>query len=151
MSFAFSGLEDWNCRVVQRSSGESIHTRDRVWPRAIGVFVFVLSFLLICVAAAEVQPTRRILILNEVNPSYPAIALINQGIQTALSDSPYRLEFYSEYLDTTLFPDPAVQQEFRDFYLRKYRSRQPDVIITVGTSPLRFMQEVHQKPSPAFQ
>lgn len=47
-----------------------------------------------------------------------------------------------------LFPDPAVQQEFRDFYIRKYRNRQLDVIITVGPSPLKFMQEVHQRAFP---
>ena len=51
-------------------------------------------------------------------------------------------------MDTTLFPDPAVQQEFRDFYIRKYQNRKPDVIITVGPSPLKFMEEVHQKAFP---
>jgi len=99
-------------------------------------------------AAAPPKEVRRILILNEVGPSYPAITIINQGIQTALQDSPYSLEFYSEYLDTILFPDPRVQREFRDFYLRKYKNRRPDVIITVGPSPLKFMQEVHQKAFP---
>ena len=71
-----------------------------------------------------------------------------EGIQAALNDSPYRLEFYSEYMETGLFPDPADQQEFRDFYLRKYQNRKPDVIITVGPSPLKFMQEVHQRAFP---
>jgi PAS domain S-box-containing protein len=99
-------------------------------------------------AAAPTQEVRRILILNEANPSYPAIPIINQGIQTALNDSPYHVEIYSEYFDTLLFPDPAVQQEFRDFYIRKYQNRKPDVIITVGPSPLRFMQEVHQRAFP---
>jgi signal transduction histidine kinase len=100
------------------------------------------------IAAAPTKEVRRILILNEVGTSYPAIPIINEGIQTALNDSPYRLEFYSEYMDTGLFPDPADQQESRDFYLRKYQKRKPDVIITVGPSPLKFMQEVHQKAFP---
>ena len=67
-------------------------------------------------AAAQMKEVRRILILNEAGTSYPAIPVINQGIQTALNDSSYRLEFYSEYFDTSLFPDPAVEQEFREFY-----------------------------------
>ena len=100
------------------------------------------------IAAAPTKEVRRILILNEAGTSYPAISIINQGIQTALNDSPYRLEFYSEYMDTLLFPDPAAQQEFRDFYLRKYQNRKLDVIITVGPSPLKFMQEVHQRAFP---
>ena len=95
-------------------------------------------------AVAPPKEVRRILILNELGTSYPGIEVINQGIQTSLHNSPYQLEFYSEYMDTVLFPDPAAQQEFRDFYLRKYRNRKLDVIITVGPSPLKFMREVHQ-------
>jgi PAS domain S-box-containing protein len=99
-------------------------------------------------AAAPTKEVRRILILNEVNPTYPGISIINQGIQTALNDSPYHLDFYSEHMDTSLFPDPAIQQELRDSYLRKYQNRKLDVIITVGPSPLKFMQEVHQRAFP---
>jgi signal transduction histidine kinase/ABC-type uncharacterized transport system substrate-binding protein len=99
-------------------------------------------------AAAATKEVRRILILNEVNATYPGISIINQGIQAALNDSPFHLDFYSEYMDTSLFPDPAVQQEFRDSYIRKYQNRKLDVIITVGPSPLKFMQEVHQRAFP---
>ena len=100
------------------------------------------------IGAEPPKEIRRILILNEVGASYPGIAIINEGIQAALNDSPHRLEFYSEYMDTGLFPDPADQQEFRDFYLRKYQNRKPDVIITVGPSPLKFIEEVHQRAFP---
>ena len=51
-------------------------------------------------------------------------------------------------MDTALCPDLADQQEFRDFYLRKYQSRTPDVIITVGPSPLKFMEQVHLRVFP---
>ncbi len=100
------------------------------------------------IGAEPPKEIRRILILNEVGTSYPGIAIINGEIQAALNDSPYRPEFYSEYMDTSLFPDPADQQEFRDFYLHKYQNRKPDVIITVGPSPLKFMEEVHQRAFP---
>ncbi len=100
------------------------------------------------IGAEPQKQIRRILILNEAGTSYPAITIINNGIQAALNDSPYRLEFYSEYMDTLLFPDSADQQEFRDFYLRKYQNRKPDVIITVGPSPLKFIQEVHERAFP---
>jgi signal transduction histidine kinase len=100
------------------------------------------------IGAEPPKEIRRVLILNEVGISYPGIAIINAGIQAAVNDSPYRLEFYSEYMDTGLFPDPADQQEFRDFYLRKYQKRKPHVIITVGPSALKFMKEVHQTAFP---
>ena len=100
------------------------------------------------IAAAPTKEVRRILILNEENATYPGITIINQGIQAGLNDSPYQLQLYSEYMDTSLFPDPAIQQELRDAYIRKYQNRKLDVIITVGPSPLKFMQEVHQKAFP---
>ena len=106
---------------------------------AIATFAAIVTYP---IAAEPANNVRRILILNETGPSYPGIDIINRGIQSALTDSPYHLEFYSEFFDTGLFPEPAVQQEFRDFYLRKYQNRKPDVIITVGPSPLKFMQQV---------
>ena len=128
-------------RLASRQQG-----RARLGARHLRVSLAALAAIVLLhpIAAPQTQETRRILILNEVGTSYPAIPIISQGIQTALNRAPYHLEFYSEYLDTTLFPDPAVQQEFREFYIRKYQNRKPDVIITVGPSPLKFMQEVHQ-------
>jgi PAS domain S-box-containing protein len=108
--------------------------------------MLILLWLVACgVAGAQTKPVRRILILNELGYSYPAIRIIDQGIRSALENSPYQLDFYTEHLDTIQFPDPATQQKFRDFYLQKYQDRRPDVIITVGPSPLKFMMDVHKK------
>ena len=109
------------------------------------VFIFVFAYP---TQAESTKEVRRILILNEANATYPGISVINQGIQAGLNDSPYHLEFYSEYMDTALFPDPAVQQGFRDSYIRKYQNIKLDVIITVGPSPLKFMKEVHHRAFP---
>ena len=99
-------------------------------------------------ATSQIKPIRRILILNEVGTSYPGINMIDQGIRRGLENAPYHIEFYKEYLDTALFPDPAEQQKFRDFYINKYKNHQPDVIITVGSSPLTFMKETHRVAFP---
>ncbi len=117
-----------------------------VWAlAALAAIVFVLAYP---TRAESTQEVRRILILNEANATYPGISTINHGIQAGLNDSPYHLELYSEYMDTSLFPDPAVQSEIRDSYIRKYQNLKLDVIITVGPSPLKFMKEVHQKSFP---
>jgi len=126
----------------QQGPGRTRHVRIAVAALA------AVFFLSQPIAGEPPREIRRILILNESGSFYPGIAIINGGIQGALNDSPYRLEFYSEYMDTALFPDPADQQEFHDFYLRKYQNRKPDIIITVGPSPLKFMQEVHQRAFP---
>jgi PAS domain S-box-containing protein len=130
-----------------RNQGRSKRGAGHTWIPLVAIAAIVLSHP---ITAAPTKEVRRILILNEAGTSYPAIDIINRGIQSALRNSPYRLEFYSEYLDTLLFPDPATQEAFRDFYIYKYQNRKPDVIITIGPSPLKFMQEVHQRVFPGI-
>ncbi|OAI57691.1 hypothetical protein AYO50_00985 [Acidobacteria bacterium SCGC AG-212-P17] len=132
----------------QPPSGRQDSRRGRTRHVCVLLAAFAAIILAYPTAAAPTKEARRILILNEANATYPGMTIISQGIQAALNDSPYHLEFYSEHMDTSLFPDPAVQQEFRDFYIRKYQNLKLDVIITVGPSPLKFMQEVHQRAFP---
>jgi PAS domain S-box-containing protein len=141
-----------------RTVGQSLSLGRAVFGRQTqtgGTFHFWLPLTVLAVialspsiAATPTRDVRRILILNEENATYPGISIINQGIQAGLNDSPYQLQLYSEYMDTSLFPDQAIQQELRDAYIRKYQNRKLDVIITVGPSPLKFMQAVHQKAFP---
>lgn len=114
-------------------------------------FVVQLKFLLILLACyaptfglGQTKPQRRILILYEVGTSYPLTNLVDQGIRKALGDSAYHIEFYREYMDTVSFPDPADQDRIRNFYVQKYENHKPDVIITVGSSPLKFVSETHR-------
>ena len=97
------------------------------------------------IGAEPPKEVRRILILNEVGTSYPGIVFINEAIGESLEGSKYQIEIYREYMETTLFPDEADQERFRDFYIRKYQDRRPDLIITVGSSPLMFVAEEHRK------
>lgn len=114
-----------------------------------GVLPLIAScFLLHTGLDAQVIQTRRILILYETSPSSPLVGLVDQGIQKALDDSPYQIEFHREYLETASFPDPADQQRFHDFYLQKYQHRQPDVIIAVGPAALQFMLDTHKASFP---
>src|SRR5581483_948625 len=94
---------------------------------------------------APSPPIRRILILNEQNPTYPAIGLIDEAMRESLQGSKYRVQIYREYLESNMFPDAADQKLIRDYYIRKYRNHRPDVIVTVGSSPLTFVKnEEHQ-------
>ena len=119
----------------------------RVLPLGIAVLVW-FRFPPGSCGATEREPTRRVLILYEAGTAYPGVNLVDQGIRAALDTSPYRLEVYREYLDSILFPDPADQQRFREFYIRKYQNRRPDVIITMGPSPLKFVVETRDKGFP---
>ncbi|HTT22672.1 MAG TPA: ABC transporter substrate binding protein [Candidatus Sulfotelmatobacter sp.] len=100
-------------------------------------------------AAAPAKEIRRILVLNTLGYlSSPGVARIDNAIFTALEKVPFQIELYSEDMEGTLFPDEAVQQEFRNWYIHKYKDRKPDVIIAVGLKPLQFMVDAQEKYFP---
>ncbi len=76
------------------------------------------------------------------------MSILDQEIAAGLATSPYQIEFYSENLEATLFPDNASQHRIRDWYIRKYADRKPDLIITVGPASLEFMVESHETSFP---
>jgi PAS domain S-box-containing protein len=132
-------------RLAMRCHFSSARWGDgRAWRQAITALILFCGWLFAGRIEAQVNPIRRVLVFYEVGPHYPAIALIDKGISDVFRNSPYQIELYREYLDTALFPDPAIQLEFREWYTRKYRDRRPDIIIVVGPSALGFMIAAHE-------
>ena len=111
---------------------------------AVSGFLFLQSLI-----AQPIRTVRRVLIFNDFSSiSSPGIEILNQAIVAGLATSQYQIELYNENLDATLFPDEASQHQFREWYVRKYSDRKPDVIITVGPASLRFMIESHERSFP---
>ena len=110
------------------------------------VLVLLTFYLLLPpIASSQLKEVRRVVVFYELGLSSPAVALIDREMRATLDDSRYQIELYPEYLETTLFDDPADQQEFRESYIRKYQRRRPDLIIALGPSPVRFMVDSHEK------
>lgn len=109
------------------------------------VLLLAVAYFFQPIACAQVKEVRRVLIFYELGLSSPGVDLVDQGIRAALANSPYQIELYREYLETTLFPPPATQEEFRRWYVHKYRNLKPDLIIAAGPSPLRFLTDSHEK------
>jgi PAS domain S-box-containing protein len=131
------------------------HDRRRYEGAAIGrliLLVLAIAFLMPqSIAQTAAKEVRRVLFLNIFEPlSSPGVAILDQAIVAGLEKSPYQIELYSEDLDIDLFPDKATQREIRDTYIRRYRDRQPDLIIAVGPEPLRFLLESHHKAFPGI-
>ena len=92
----------------------------------------ILFFSQLLSAQAD-KSVRRVLIFNDFHSvSSPGVAILDQAIATGLANSTYQVELYNETLESTLFSDDATQHRFRDWYIRKYSERKPDLIITVG-------------------
>lgn len=102
-------------------------------------------------SAAPIKEVRRVLILNAFDPVvYPMPGLMDRAIVTRLQNSPYQIELYLENLEAILFKDEASQRRIRDWFIRKYHDRKPDVIIAVGPTPLQFMMESHYTDFPGI-
>ena len=114
------------------------------------VLVVVAAFLIPqSIVAQQTKAVRRVLIFNDFGSiSSPGVATLDQAIAAGLASSPYQIELYNENLEAALFPDEPSQNRFREWYIRKYADRKPDVIITVGPASLKFMVEWHQKSFP---
>jgi len=106
------------------------------------------SLLLPIAAQAQVKSVRRVLILNELGLWSPGVAAIDKQVIAALEKSPYQIEFYSEDLNTSQFPDETSQREIRAWYFHKYQNRRADLIVAVGPSPVKFLSEWHEAFAP---
>jgi len=126
-----------------KSKGE----RARHFAKAI-LLLSTCCFLPVPPVDAQVKEVRRVLIFNELGLGSPGVAAINRELVSALEKSPYQIEFYSESLDTPLFPEETSQRQFREWFVRKYRERKPDVIVALGPSPINFMAESHEASFP---
>lgn len=117
----------------------------RVLPLTIATLV-LSRFLAGNLAATDLQPARRVLILNDLGIiSSPGFAEIDQALFAGLQESPYKIELYQETLELTLFPDEVSQHRFREEFIRKYSGRKPDVIIAAGPESLKFIAESHEQ------
>jgi len=125
--------------------GQGRRWRVAAWgPRAALIFLsFCFPFQ--TTVAAQVKGTRRVLFLSDLGiPASPGFTEIETAILSNLRNSPYNIEFYSESLEITLFPDEVSKRELSEKLLRRYSERKPDVIIAAGSASLKFIAGLHQ-------
>ena len=133
------------CQIVGYPTERDIRRRGVSLPKKLNLVLLASCLLFRPGAGQELKQVRRVVVFYELGIASPAVALVDREMRAALEKSPYQIELYPEYLETTLFDDPADQQRFRESYIRKYQNRRPDLIIALGPSPLRFMIDSHEK------
>jgi signal transduction histidine kinase len=120
------------------------HKQCRPWKFVLLLLAFFLLFR--DVTPAEVNDVRRVLVFNDFDPiASPGVAMMDQAIFTAVGQSRYQIEWYDESLGANLFTDEASQRHIREWYVRKYQDRKPNLIIAVGPASLQFMIESHER------
>ena len=134
-----------NRRTVGNTFGRVARRSEPMRPRRLGIVLLMSCLLFQPGTGPEFKQVRRVAVFYELGLSSPAVALLDHEMRAVLDNSRYQIELYPEYLETTLFDDPAEQQQFRESYIRKYQNRRPDLIIALGPSPLLFMLDAHEK------
>ncbi len=80
------------------------------------------------------------LVLYSDDRLLPANIIADSAIRATFgSESTLPIEFHSEFLDVSRFPDPSQAAIERDYLGNRYRTRPPDLIISAGASALRFL------------
>src|ERR1700757_4554835 len=108
--------------IFEDSFGHRKRWRSGVWEPARAVLILLsFCFVIQVNAGAQVKGTRRVLLLSDLGtPASPGFTEIETAIFTGLQKSPYKIEFYAESMEATLFADEGSQRIIRDEFLRKY-------------------------------
>lgn len=93
-------------------------------------------------ASAQEHAPRTVLTIHQGAETFPANPLIDAGIEGALNAQPdIPIDYFSEYLESDLFPDEAASYAFEDYLRRKYQGRRIDVVIATTDAGLQFVLE----------
>jgi PAS domain S-box-containing protein len=143
------GLQPKSRAVRDRPREQNGQRQRGNWRLAkLGLVLAAYCLLSQSIAAAPAKEVRRVLIFYALGLSSPASVLVDRQIRAALDNSPYQIELYVETLQGILFSDPDSQKEVHRGLIRRYQSRRPDVVIAVGTSPIKFMAQSREEFGP---
>ena len=101
-------------RIARCSLGRSRQPGKALHPRVLILALFAACLVFQPKAHSEVKEVRRVVIFYELGPSSPAVAQLDREMRAVLENSPYHIELYGDYLETTLFDDAAAQQALHE-------------------------------------
>jgi signal transduction histidine kinase len=118
--------------------------RIRVTSASAPLMLILLS-LLCCHANAQTSLQKNVLILSEVGLSHSLTSEMTQQIVSGVLQAPNRnVEFYTESLDLSSFPNRPSREEARAWIDKKYGSYKLDVVVAVGPGAIDFLSKYTQ-------
>jgi signal transduction histidine kinase len=126
-------IGDWNRRWAIRSNWRG-SAAQALLLYALGVRAMAAQ------APASPPMTKMVLMLYSDDRLLPANIVLDSAIRATLaSDSGPPVQFFSEFLDVTHFPDSSQRTLVRNYLREKYHAPKPDLIITVGAPAFLFL------------
>jgi signal transduction histidine kinase len=90
------------------------------------------------VRAADHQ--KHVLVLYATSRDAPIVAVTDRELPRVLEASlPFRIAYYSEFIDQVRFSQPKYLHALRDFLRVKYRGVRFDLVVAMGDTPLQFL------------
>ncbi len=100
-------------------------------------------------ASAQPQSPRTVLVVHWGPEEFPATPVVNAALRKALtSDSQLLIEFFTEYLESDLFPREQASPALADYIRHKYRGRRIDLVIAIADPALQFVLDHRQELFP---
>ena len=117
-------------------------SRARSVARSHAVAVLLIACALaavLCPLGAQ-PPQKAVLVLIATRRDAPASTMLDTTIRSVLNDSlAGRLDYYTEYIDATRFPEAEYQLALREFLRRKYASLNVDVLVATTDGMFEFV------------
>ena len=103
---------------------------------------------MLCPLGAQ-TPQKAVLVLIATRRDAPASTMLDTTIRSVLNDGlAGRLDYYTEYIDATRFPDAEYQLALRDFLRRKYGSFNVDVVVATTDGMFDFVNKNREEVFP---
>src|SRR5262245_37805245 len=91
-------------------------------------------------SASAADRQKQVLVLYSTRRDAQIVALGERELPRLLDRGLAEgLDYYSEYIDPTRFPDSVHQEPFRDFLALKYAQQQFDLVIAIDDAALEFL------------
>jgi signal transduction histidine kinase len=113
----------------------------RALARIVRATVVAVMALGVCTpAAAEPGAVRNVLGLYWSSEDFPSNAIIDNAIRSILlGRSDVAIDYYSEYLESDVFPVDEASAALATYIRQKYRDRPIDVVIAISEAAQRFV------------
>ena len=108
--------------------------------RALSIALLLSAFGAIMAAWAQQQ--KHVLVVYSTRRDAQIVATGERELARILEGNLGRVDYYSEYIDRSRFPEARYEQDFRDFLLRKYEDVHFDAVIAVEDAALELVTDL---------
>jgi signal transduction histidine kinase len=100
-------------------------------------------------ASAQAVSPRTVLTITLGAESYPSNPILDAAIRASLASRPdVPIDYFTEYLESDLFPEDLASPALKEYIHRKFRGRRIDLVIALTNRSLRFVLDHREELYP---